>query len=51
MALGGSHAPGATPLDPDELEALIPEYISTQGELNAWEQRNIIGGQEWALRS
>ena len=43
MALGGSHAPGATPLDPDELEALIPGHISTQGELNAWEQRNIIG--------
>jgi Fic-DOC domain mobile mystery protein B len=51
MALDGSHAPGATPLDPDELEALIPEHISTQSELNAWEQRNIIGGQEWALRS
>lgn len=51
MALGGSHVPGATPLDFDELEALIPEHIWTQGELNAWEQRNIIGGQEWALKS
>ena len=51
MALEGFHAPGATPLEFDELEALIPEHISTQGELNAWEQRNIISGQEWALRA
>ena len=51
MALGGAHAPGATPLDPDELAALIPTQITTQGELNEWEQRNIIQGQEWALGS
>ena len=51
MALGGAHAPGATPLDPDELTGLIPGHISTQGELNEWEQSNIVQGQEWALRS
>ncbi len=51
MALGDAHAPGATPLDPDELEGLIPPHITTQGELNEWEQSNIIKGQDWALRS
>jgi hypothetical protein len=33
---------GATPLDPDEIDGLIPSYISTQGQLNAAEQANII---------
>jgi Fic-DOC domain mobile mystery protein B len=51
MALGDAHALGATPLDPDELAELIPGHISTQGELNEWEQANIVQGQEWALRS
>ena len=51
MALGGVHAPGATPLEPEELADLIPPQISTEGELNEWEQNNIIQGQEWALGS
>jgi len=33
---------GATPLDPNETEGLIPDYISTQGELNRLEQENIL---------
>ncbi len=49
MALGDAHAPGTTPLDPEELVDLIPAQIATQGELNEWEQKNIIHGQEWAL--
>ena len=39
--------PGATPLDPDEADGLLPDHLSTRGELNAWEQLNIakaIGG-------
>lgn len=36
------HSPGATPLDPSELEGLIPDYITTQGELNALERENIL---------
>ena len=32
---------GATPLDPDEIRDLIPDYISTMGELNQLEQANI----------
>lgn len=51
MALGEVHAPGATPIDPDELAELIPDHISTQSELNEWEQANIVRGQEWALGS
>lgn len=38
---------GATPLDPDEAEGLIPDHVSTRGELNAWEQLNIEKGAEW----
>ncbi len=45
-----SYAPGATPLDPDEAAGLIPTHISTQGDLNEWEQANILQGLRWALR-
>jgi len=41
---------GATPLDPDEAEGLIPAHITTQADLNAWEQANIIEGERWAAR-
>ena len=51
MALGEAHIHGATPLDPDEITGLIPGHISSQSELNEWEQSNLIQGQEWALRS
>lgn len=43
-------APGATPLDPDEVVGLVPSHINTQGDLNAWEQINIVQGERWALR-
>ncbi|MSQ73240.1 MAG: mobile mystery protein B [Betaproteobacteria bacterium] len=42
--------PGATPLDPDELASLIPGHITTQGELNEWEQLNILQGEAWARK-
>ncbi|MDE0151881.1 MAG: mobile mystery protein B [Bdellovibrionales bacterium] len=41
---------GATPLDPNEIEGLIPDYITTQKELNILEQQNIIEGVNWADR-
>ncbi len=41
---------GATPLNPDELEGLIPS-IGTQGELNELEKANIRSGIEWARKS
>ncbi len=44
------YPPGATPLDPDEAAGLIPGHITTQGELNAWEQTNILEAEQWAFR-
>ena len=41
---------GSTPLEPEELAELIPDHIITQEELNAWEEKNIIVAQQWALR-
>jgi Fic-DOC domain mobile mystery protein B len=38
---------GATPLDPDEKAGLIPNYISTLGELNTLEQENILDALNW----
>jgi Fic-DOC domain mobile mystery protein B len=42
------YPPGATPLDPNEMNGLIPDYISTQGELNLLEQENILEAEAWA---
>ncbi len=49
--IGDAHAPGATPLDPDEVRGLIPMHIRSQAELNQWEQANILDGSAWAIRS
>lgn len=49
--IGDTHAPGATPLDPDEASGLIPGHIRTQAELNQWEQANVLEGSAWAMRS
>lgn len=38
---------GATPIDPDEAKGLIPTHITTQGELNRWEQDNILEAKIW----
>jgi len=50
MAVNLDYLPGATPLDVDELACLIPKHITTQGELNEWEQLNILQGEAWARR-
>lgn len=50
MAVNLDYLPGATPLDADELACLIPKHITTQGELNEWEQLNILQGETWARR-
>jgi Fic-DOC domain mobile mystery protein B len=44
------YPPGATPLDPNESDGLIPDYITTQGELNLLERANIIQASDWAQR-
>jgi len=38
---------GATPIDPDEAEGLLLTHITTQGELNRWEQDNIVEALAW----
>ncbi len=38
---------GATPLDPNEIDGLIPSHISTQSELNEWEANNILKAENW----
>ena len=39
---------GATPIDPNEIKDLIPDYITIQKELNLLEQKNITEAVEWA---
>jgi Fic-DOC domain mobile mystery protein B len=39
---------GATPLDPDEIQGLIPSHITLQGQLNDYEQENISRARQWA---
>ena len=41
------YAPGATPLDQDEIAGLIPSHITIQGELNEWESANILKANNW----
>lgn len=41
---------GATPLDPDELEGLKFNHITTRGELDELEQANIQSGLLWLER-
>jgi fido (protein-threonine AMPylation protein) len=46
--LNSNHVPGSTPLDHDDIALLIPS-LSTQGELNEFEEANIIEADAWAL--
>lgn len=39
----------ATLIDPEEARALLPTDITTQAELNAWEQDNVADGERWAF--
>ncbi len=41
------YPPGSTPLDANEIQGLKPKYISTQGELDALEQKNILECKAW----
>ena len=44
------YPPGATPLDPNELEGLRFPHIETRGELDQLEQQNIQDGLLWLIR-
>ena len=41
------YAKEATPIDPDEAEGLLLTHITTHGELNRWEQDNIVEALAW----
>lgn len=45
------YALGATPLDQDEINGLIPLHIATQGQLNEWEAANILKAESWLFSS
>jgi Fic-DOC domain mobile mystery protein B len=49
MGLKIQYLEGATPLDPDDAQGLIPTHITTQRQLNEWEFINIVAGEEWAF--
>jgi Fic-DOC domain mobile mystery protein B len=42
-----SYPEGATPLDPNELDGLMPQHLTTQRQLNRWEQANILEAEIW----
>jgi fido (protein-threonine AMPylation protein) len=50
MGLTFRYPEGATPLDPDAAEGLIPD-LSTQADLNEFEALNILQAEGWAARS
>ena len=50
MVMHFEYAPVATPIDPDEALGLIPVHITTQADLNAWEEMNIVEGATWIKR-
>lgn len=44
------YLPGATPLDPEEIEGLKMRQITTRNELDRWEQENIQETYAWLER-
>ena len=51
MAIALEEHEGQTPLDPDEKAGLIPEHLTKQGELNDWEQEDILRAVRWLKRA
>jgi Fic-DOC domain mobile mystery protein B len=51
VGLTGAHAPGATPLDPDDIVGLKPRHVTTQGQLNEVEEANILKARLWSRRT
>ena len=48
--LPGKDAYGATPLEDEDLDGLIPTFVATRGDLNLAEQANIEQATLWAFR-
>lgn len=49
VVLGGTDPSGATPLEPDDLEGLIPSDVATRGDLDRAELENIVEARTWAF--
>ena len=47
MGLNDSLPDGATPLDGEELEGLLPTHLVNRGQLNEWEKQNIEAALLW----
>ncbi len=46
----GPEPEGATPIDAEDLEGLIPDFVATRADLNQVEYENIAKSLPWALR-
>ncbi len=46
----GPEPSGATPLEPEDLEGLIPDFVATRADLNIVEFENITKTLPWALQ-
>jgi Fic-DOC domain mobile mystery protein B len=46
----GPEPAGATPLEPEDLEGLIPDFVATRADLNVVEFENITKALPWALQ-
>jgi Fic-DOC domain mobile mystery protein B len=46
----GPEPSGATPLEPEDLEGLIPDFVATRADLNQVEFENITKALPWAQR-
>lgn len=49
MGIKIEYPPGATPLDAEDLAALIPSHLTTRQQLNDWEMLNVREGEDWAF--
>jgi len=44
----GPEPPGATPIAPEDLQGLIPDFVATRSDLNIVEFENITKTLQWA---
>ncbi len=49
FSFDGEDPPHATPLDEDDVEGLVPMFVTTRDELNQMEQANIESATVWAF--
>lgn len=49
MAIKFEYARGATPLDPDDAAGLKESHVTTQGQLDELEFKNVTAGTRWAF--